>query len=354
MSSIDRRSHYAADAELADFVAALPKTETHLHLEGSVSFEQLHEFDPVRYPEWPEFWKPEFRYDSFEHFQRMFNHWIVPYHHDANQYQKTARHVFAECRAQGCHYVETSFHLPAVSWIGTDGPELLDAIHEAAPDDLEVRIFAGMSHTDYQEHAELFERALTWDRLAGIDLHGPEDWPVDAGIPGYWRRAKDHGKVTKAHAGEFMPASFVDWVVENLQVDRIQHGTRSAESPELVEKIAERGIVLDMCPISNLKLQVDGVSEMSEHPVRQLMDAGVCVTISTDDTFLFGNSLSEEYYALSQELRFDHEDLVRIARNGIQSSTLSDSVKEKLEHQLDELVDRRTIPIGASRDRQKS
>jgi adenosine deaminase len=335
MASGRPQRHYEADPDLAAFVALLPKTETHLHLEGSVSFEQLHEFDPDRYSEHPEFWDPGFRFEDFQHFQRAFDNWIVPYHHNIDRYQETARHVFAECRDQGCRYVETSFHLPAVSWMGIDGAELLAAIHEAAPEDLEVRVFAGMTHIDYPEHGDLFERALGWDQLAGIDLHGPEDWPVDAELPDFWRRARENGKITKAHAGEFMPASFVDWVVENLQIDRIQHGTRSVESPLLVEKIAEREIVLDMCPISNLKLQVDGVTEMSRHPIRKLMDAGVCVTVSTDDTFLFGNSLTEEYYALVQELGFDRHGLVQVARNGIRSSMLDGNKIRALERELD-------------------
>lgn len=329
--------HYHADSNLAAFVQALPKTETHLHLEGSVSFEQLHAFDPDRYPEPPEFWAPDFRFEDFDHFQSMFNHWIIPYHTSLERYQETARHVFAQCHAQGCRYVETSFHLPAVSWMDTDGPELLDAITEATPPGLQVRVFGGMTHVDYEQHGELLERALGWEQLAGIDLHGPENWPVDARIPDYWRRAREHGKVTKAHAGEFMPASFVDWTLENLGVDRIQHGVRAIESPAVVGKLVERGVVLDVCPISNLKLGVEGIETMANHPIRQLMDAGVCVTLSTDDTFLFGNSLNEEYYALATDLGFSRVELIQLVRNGIQTSMLDATERGKIEAELDAL-----------------
>ena len=330
--------HYTADAELAAFVADLPKTETHLHLEGSVSFEQLHAFDPERYPDPPPFWQPDFRFDSFDHFSSMFEHWIIPYHTSVERYQATARQVFLRCQAQGCRYVETSFHLPAVAWMNVDGPDLIDAIIEAAPTDLEVRVFAGMGHADYAQHGQLLESALNWDHLAGIDLHGPEDWPVDAQLPDYWRRARDCGKVTKAHAGEFMPAAFVDWVLDNLEVDRVQHGVRAIESPAVVEKLVERGVVLDICPISNLKLGVQGIDTMASHPVRRLIDAGVCVTLSTDDTFLFGNSLAEEYYALVQELGFSRAELIEVARNGVTSSMLETSQRAKIEAELDALA----------------
>ncbi len=326
--------HFSADASLECFVASLPKTETHLHLEGSVSFEQLHEFDPVRYPNPPPFWDKGFRFHSFDQFQSAFEDWIVPYHSSIERYQTTARHVFAQCRAHGCRYVETSFHLPAINWLGVSGPDLLDAIIEAAPSDMEVRIFGGLGHGDYQIYQQLFEDALSWDQLAGIDLHGPEDLPVDEAIPDYWRRAKLAGKTTKAHAGEFMPASFVDWIIDNLQVDRIEHGVRAIESEAVVEKIVARDIVLDVCPISNMKLAVAGAESVSSHPIRQLIDSGVTVTLSTDDTFLFGNNLSEEYYGLALELGFTPNELKSIARNGIRTSLLTDLQKQELETEL--------------------
>ncbi len=330
--------HYQADADLAAFVAALPKTEAHLHLEGSVSFEQLHGFDPVRYPTPPPFWQPDYRFDDFDHFNAQFFQWVAPYHTTAAHYHATARHVFAQCAAQGCRYVEASFHLPAVSWVDVDGPELLDAIIEAAPPGLEVRIFGGMTHRDYAQHEGLLERALKWEQLAGIDLHGPEYWPVDEGIPAYWQRARAMGKVTKAHAGEFMPASFVDFAVEELAVHRVQHGVRAIESPAVVEKLAARGIVLDVCPISNLKLGVEGIVTMANHPIRALMQAGVCVTVNTDDTFMFGNSLTEEYYALVQELGFSRAELIEVARNGVRTSLLDVSKRKTIEAELDAIA----------------
>ncbi len=326
--------HYEAESELETLVAALPKTETHLHLEGSVSFEQLHRFDPEKYPDPPPFWHPEFRYESFDHFQSTFNDWIVPYHSSIDRYRETARYVFAQCVSQGCRYVETSFHLPTIQVLDGDGPDLIAAVSEVVPDGLEVRLFGGMMHNDYSRNKELLEAALGWDDLAGFDLHGPETWPVEDAIPDFWRRAREQGKFTKAHAGEFMPASFVDWVIENLGVCRIEHGVRAVESPELIDKLVDQGIVLDVCPISNLKLGVDGVDHLSSHPVRILVDAGVCVTVSTDDTFMFGNTLAEEYFALSQELGFTSEELIQIARNGFNSALIESAQRDEFLSEL--------------------
>ena len=332
--------HYQATADLADFVAALPKTETHLHLEGSMSFEQLRQSDPGKFPESPPFWDPGYRYSSFDEFQAVFDDWIVPYHTSIDRYQETARHVFAQCREQGCRYVETSFHLPAVEWIDGDGVDLIAAMSEVIPEGMEVRFFGGMMHNDYTPNRELLESALRWDGLAGFDLHGHETWPVEEAIPGFWARARSHGKCTKAHAGEFMPASFVDWAIEALGVSRIEHGVRAVESPAVVEKIVERGIVLDVCPISNLKLGVEGIGVMAEHPIRALVDAGVRVTLNTDDTFMFGNTLSEEYYALSQELAFTKQELIQVARNGFEAALVDESKRRKLLAELSEFEQR--------------
>ncbi len=329
--------HYRPDPELEAFIVALPKTETHLHIEGCVSFEQLNAFNPKRYPNPPPFWDPSYRFESFDRFNEHFFEWVAPYHTTVANYHETAKQAFAKCAAQGVRHIEASFHLPAISWLDDDGPALLDAIHDAAPDGISVRIFGGMTHADYGRRSELLERALTWDRLAGIDLHGPEYWPVDDGIPDYWRRAKDLGKVTKAHAGEFMGAPFVEWVVDTLGVARVEHGVRAIESAQVVDILAERSIVLDVCPISNLKLAVEGVSTMSAHPIRKLMEAGVCVTVSTDDTFMFGNSLIEEYTALVQSLGFDRTALIEIARNGVRTASMDEAKRAALERELDEL-----------------
>lgn len=113
-----------------------------------------------------------------------------------------------------------------------------------------------------------------------------------------------------------MPASFVRRCIEELGVRRIQHGVRCIEDPEVVALINDLDVTLDVCPISNLKLQVEGISTMSKHPIRELFDAGVRCTINSDDPFMFGNSLSEEYYALATDLNFTEKELAKIAQNG--------------------------------------
>lgn len=325
-----RIPHYTATAEFTRFVRCLPKTETHLHLEGSTPIELLQELDPQRCGSPPPFWSPGFRYSSFDQFMALYEDYCQSFYQSAQRYHDAARIVLATCAEQGARYVETSFHLPGLAGVRESGPEVVAAILEAAPAGLEVRVFAGMCHNDYAAHGPLIEAALGWERLAGIDLHGPEYWRMEPWTIDVWRRAREAGKLTKAHAGEFMPAPFVRWVLDNLGVRRIEHGVRSVEDPGLVRHLARERITLDVCPISNVKLAVQGVDSMAGHPIRALFDAGVPVTVNSDDTFFFGNRLEEEYFALHQELGFSKEELARIALNGIEIALLDPARKQAL------------------------
>lgn len=326
--------HYPAPEDLARFVRQMPKTETHLHLEGSTPFSLLQKVDPDRFQKEPVFWDPAFRYTSFDQFMHLYEEYCMAFYNSAQRYHDAAKIILQTCADQGCRYVETSIHLPGITGAPESGPEIIAAILEAAPAGLVVRVFAGMCHNDYATFGPLIESALTWENLAGIDLHGPEYWEMEPWTADVWARARDAGKFTKAHAGEFMPSSYVSWVLDHLQVDRIEHGVRSIEDSAVVDRLIREGVTLDVCPISNVKLAVDGIPSMAAHPIRRLFDAGVKVTINSDDTFFFGNRLEEEYYALHQELGFSRRELIQLARNGFGIALVDDETRSAWLHEL--------------------
>jgi adenine deaminase len=333
--------HYRADPALAAWVHALPKAETHLHLEGSTPPELLATAlpgHPAAGPAAPPFWYPNFRYTSFDQFEALYVSQVMPYYTSAARYHEAARVLFARCVAQGCRYVETSFHLPGLAFAGLEGPAVLAALRAAVPPGLAVRLFGGLCHGDLPLHRELLEAALGWAELDGIDLHGPEYLPLAPGTADYWARARAAGKFTKAHAGEFMPAAFVAHVIDALGVTRVQHGVRAIEDPALVRRLARENIALDVCPISNVMLAVSGIPTMAAHPIRALFDAGVKVTVSTDDTYFFGNTLAEEYYALHHELAFTRAELARVARHGLEVALLPAAPKAALLAEHDAFV----------------
>jgi adenosine deaminase len=322
---------------MRDFIQALPKTETHLHLEGALPYELLTAWDPEQWPPDPLFRARSYRYTSFPDFERILLDHALPWFTSAERYHEAARAIFAKHVAQNVRYVETSFHLPITQFIKVPGPEIIAAIRAAVPAGLEVRIFAGMLRSDIVgELRPTIEQLHTWEGLAGIDLHGHELMPTPPETAAIWARARDAGKITKCHAGEFDGPARVREAIEMLGVLRIQHGVRAIEEPAVVQLAAEAGATFDICPISNVGLQV--VPSMKEHPIRRLMLAGVRCTVSTDDPLCFANSITDEYESLVAELTFTRAELAQVARNGWEIADVPVKAREAMLEEIDKLA----------------
>ena len=300
---------------LNDFVQALPKTETHLHVEGALPYELLTAWEPSRYPENPPFRRADYRYATFPDFERILLDNALPWFTTPQRYYEAAKVMFGKHVAQNVRYVETSFHLPVTKFIATPGPEIVAAIRAAVPAGLEVRIFTGMLRSDIAgDLRPTIDQLHTWDGLAGVDLHGFEQMPTERDTAAVWARLRAAGKVTKCHAGEFDTAARVREAIEVLGVTRIQHGVRAIEDSAVVRLAADRGVTFDICPISNIRLKV--FPSLESHPIRRLMEKGVNCTVSTDDPLCFANAMNDEYAALADGLQFTRAELAQVARNG--------------------------------------
>jgi adenosine deaminase len=326
------------DASLRAFITRLPKTETHLHIEGALPLSLLRQAAPDRFRDGPPaWWAPEFRYPDFATFEAGLLENAAIWYTSPERYHEAARVVFHALVEQNVRYVETSFHLPITQFIHADGRDILDAIRSAAPDGMVARVFAAMRRIDYTPAlAPVIDSLHTWDNLAGVDLHGVEGWPLEAWTAPVWRRVAEAGKVTKAHAGELTGAERVREVVEQLGVRRVQHGIRAIEDPAVVDLLLERGVTCDVCVTNNVKLGV--VPSYEAHPIGRLLDAGVRCTVSTDDPFCFGGTLSEEYMYLARSLRFTPQQLALVARNGFEVAAMPEPARQEILDQLDEMT----------------
>jgi len=324
-------------AELTAFIHALPKTETHLHIEGALSYDLLHEWQPGKFPTDPEFRRPEHRFPDFPAFDQVLLGHLIPWFTSAERYHESARRTFADHVAQNVHYVETSFHLPITGFINVPGPEIIAAIRAAVPPGLEVRIFAGMLRTDYDGPLRsVIEDLENWEDLAGVDLHGFEQVPTESWTAGVWERLRAAGKFTKCHAGEFDGPARVREAVEQLGVTRIEHGVRAIEDAVVVALLRDRGVTLDVCPGSNIKLSL--YPSLREHPLRALRAAGVRCTVSTDDPLIFANTLEGEYRALAQEAGYSREELIEIARSGWEVALVAPEVRDRAIAAIDQIA----------------
>ena len=328
---------YQPDSNLAKFIQDLPKTETHIHIEGALPFHLLQGIDGDRFQHPPDSWADDYKFGSFKQFEDELIAMAMAWYTTPERYHEAAAEIFRTHLDQNVKYVEISFHSGIIDILDIPGPEIISAIKEAVPDGLEVRVFMGILRQGYNEKmGPVLEESITWKGLDGIDLHGPESPPIEAWAKRLWPAAREAGKFTKAHAGEFCGSDYVRDAIEQLGVRRIEHGVSAVENPQALQLVQNLDVTFDVCPISNVKLDV--VPSMSKHPIRRLFDIGVRCTVNTDDPLSFGNRLCDEYAALSIDLGFSERELAMIARNGFQIALMSEKKKEPWLRQLDAII----------------
>jgi len=137
-----------------------------------------------------------------------------------------------------------------------------------------------------------------------------------------FRRAREEGLHVVAHAGEEGPPAYIREALDVLHAERIDHGVRVDEDPELVQRVVRDRIPLTMCPLSNLRLRV--VDDLAHHNLKRLLDAGVVVTINSDDPAYFGGYIVDNYVAAASALGLTTMDLAKIARSSIEASFVTE------------------------------
>lgn len=192
----------------------------------------------------------------------------------------------------------------------------LQAIHQEVAPQVEWIPLLGLSrHCAIADLQRWLAPFLECGGFAVLDLWADElAQPIEAFRPVY-AMAKAAGLRLLAHVGEWGTAEDVRTAVELLDLDEVQHGVAAADSPEVMRWLAERGTRLNVCPTSNLLL--GRVKRLEDHPIRRLFDAGVTVTVNTDDALVFGRSVSEEFLALHRCRLFTAAELERIRLNGL-------------------------------------
>lgn len=325
------------DSDLLEFIHRLPKTETHLHIEGALPYELLQRLEAETFAGPQACWAPDFKWQCFEDFESHLLEHALKWFTSAENYYEAVQLIFKKHLEQNIRYVETSFHAGVIEFLKIPGPEILNAIRSAAPDGLEVRVFMGMSRNSYTEVlAPVLEDCVNWEGLSGIDLHGVEYLPLEDWTPKLWAKARAAGLETKAHAGEFGPSGHVREALELLGTRRIQHGIRAVEDPKVLQLAIDLDATFDICPISNVKLDV--VDSMSLHPIREFFDRGLRCTISTDDPFSFGNTVEDEYNALANHLGFTKNELGQLAKNGFEVALVDDATRAKWIAEVDAVL----------------
>lgn len=227
--------------------------------------------------------------------------------------------TFIQARHDGVTRLEVGEDVWAITLFDNDAAQLTGAlarIHARAAPSIEWIPQLGMSrHCSVADLTDWLKPFLELGFYKTLDLSGDEhSQPIEKFRPLY-RMAKAAGLRLKAHAGEWGDADSVWRAVEELELDEVQHGIAAARSEQVMRFLADNRIRLNICPTSNLML--GRVLSLAKHPIRALFDAGVIVTVNTDDVLVFGRSVSEEFLSLFQAKLFSDDELDRIRLAGL-------------------------------------
>jgi adenosine deaminase/aminodeoxyfutalosine deaminase len=296
-----------------DFALQVPKAELHLHLEGSVEPETLHELDPATPLE--EF-RALYTYADFDAFLKAFGAIGMRLRTPAD-YALITRRLLERLAAQNLRYAEITIAAGVVLWKKQDFAPIFDAIREAATGSpVEVRWILDAVRQFGPEQgmqvarwaAERLDRGVVALGIGGSEERGPAEWFTDV-----YAFARSAGLRLVAHAGESTGPESI-WAALRLGAERIGHGIAAVQDPELMRHLRERDIPLEICITSNLVTGV--VKRLEDHPVRRIYDAGVPIVLNTDDPAMFRCTLVDEYRLAARAFGFSEAELRGIAGNG--------------------------------------
>lgn len=314
----------------AAFIAALPKAELHMHIEGSIEpelFLALAERNRVDV-RWKDVTSLRAAYD-FPNLQSFLDLYydgcrvLV----NAQDYHDVTRAYLQRAHAEGVIHAELFLgpqgHTTRGVAMATVLEGVLSAMQAARREDglSSGLILLAQRHRSEEEAFAMFEQAQPWAaQLLGFGLGGAEVGNPPSKFARFFAHCRARGFRVVAHAGEEGPADYVREAVELLHVDRIDHGNACVSDAALLQLLAASQTPLTVCPLSNLRLKVS--QDLATHALPALLAAGLCVTLHSDDPSFFGGYINDNYLQCQQAYGWAPAQLVQLARNSLLASFL--------------------------------
>lgn len=341
----NQRTPPLIDEPLYQTVKALPKVELHRHLEGAVRLETLVEIARVHAFEMPEYeaealrpfvqMMPDEQKDS-THFLAKFAT-LRQFFRSPEVIYRIAGEAVHDAADDQIHYMELRFTPRALSTVtGATPHEVVElvcaAVNEASRErGIEVRLIASMNrHESVSFGEQVLNAALAncHRGVVAIDLAGREEgFPASLFLP-LFRDALESGLGITIHAGEWEGAQSVWDAIGNIGAKRVGHGIRALEDPGVLEIMLARGVILEVCPTSNVDSGV--VDRLENHPLPWLTEQGLLTTINTDDPLISNITLTDELYRSITAMGLTLHDVKQATLRALQGSFLPDDDKARL------------------------
>ncbi|MCX4642853.1 MULTISPECIES: adenosine deaminase [unclassified Streptomyces] len=336
--------------DLHAFIAGLPKAELHVHHVGSAS-PRIVSTLAARHPDSkvptdPEALADYFTFTDFAHFIDVYLS-VVDLVRTPEDVRLLTFEVARDMARQNVRYAELTITPYSSVRRGIDEYGFMEAIEDArkaaeAEFGTVLRWCFDIPGEAGLESAEETVRLATTDTirpegLVSFGLGGPEIGVPRPQFKPYFDRAIAAGLHSVPHAGETTGPGTVWDALVHLGAERIGHGTTSAQDPKLLAHLAEHRIPLEVCPTSNIATRA--VKTIEEHPVKQFVDAGVVVTVNSDDPPMFGTDLNTEYAVAARLLDLDERGVAALARNAVDASFLDEPGKARIAAEIDTYTD---------------
>jgi len=330
-------SDFANDADRRAFIAALPKAELHLHIEGSLEPEMLFALarrNGVAIPfHTVEDVARAYQFSNLQDFLDIYYQGMGVLQTEQDFYDLTFAYL-ERAHADAVRHVEIFFDPQGHTERGIAFETVIGGITRALYEG-EKRfgishrlIMCFLRHLDEDSaFATLAEAEAHLDRIDGVGLDSSEVGHPPSKFERVFAKARELGLHVTAHAGEEGPPGYVVEALDLLKVERIDHGNRALEDAALTRRLVDEGMTLTVCPLSNLKLCV--IPEIAQSPVRKMLDLGIKATINSDDPSYFGGYVGDNFVAVAEALDLDREALRTLARNSFEGAFLDDAAKAR-------------------------
>jgi adenosine deaminase len=315
-----------------ELIRNLPKAELHIHIEGSLEPEMMFELAQrngvaLPYADVASI-RDAYRFDCLQDFLDLYYQGMSVLLTEQDFYDLTWAYLL-RCRDDRVVHTEIFFDPQGHTERGVAFETVFEGIWSALQDgagQLGISSRVIMCFLRHLEEADAFatlEQARPYlDRICGVGLDSSELGHPPSKFQGVFRRAGELGLKRVAHAGEEGPPEYVREALDGLRVDRIDHGNRSMEEPDLVGRLARSQMPLTVCPQSNLRLAV--VKDMRDHPIRRMLAAGLKATVNSDDPAYFGGYVNDNFNALVDAVDLGAEEIVTLVRNSFSASFLDE------------------------------
>jgi adenosine deaminase len=338
--------------DLDTLIRRLPKCELHIHIEGSLEPELMFALaarNGIRLPyESVDALRRAYRFTQLQDFLDIYYQGMAVLVTEQDFFDLAWAYL-ARARADNVRHVEMFFDPQGHTSRGVAFATVVNGLNRActaASVELGVQaslIMCFLRHLDEADAEATLDAALHHrSKIVGVGLDSSERGNPPSKFRNVFRRAREAGLALFAHAGEEGPPDYVWQALDILGVERIDHGNRALEDQALVARLARDRVPLTVCPLSNLRLRV--VEDLARHPLRQMMEKNLIVTLNSDDPAYFGGYINDNYRAVAASLGLTRGDLVAIARSSFCAAMMPDAARRAALEQFDAAV--ADIPSG--------